>query len=168
MEEIDQITSKVYIETSIVSYLASRLSKDLIVAAQQQITHNWWELRRQNYALFVSELVIEEASRGDKNSAERRLSLISELHVLEVNENAVYLAERFLKNNCLTYKAEADALHIAIATVHKVDYLLTWNCRHIANAEIQKKLMKVSQKENYELPILCTPNELMGGNDEME
>jgi len=169
MEKINQIKSKVYIETSIVSYVSSRLSKDLIVAAQQQITHNWWDSRRNNYALFVSELVIEEASRGDKEAAERRLSLISEINVLAVNENAVYLAEQFLKNNCLTHKAESDALHIAIATVHKVDYLLTWNCRHIANAEIQKKLMKVSQKENYELPILCTPNELMGkNNDDME
>jgi predicted nucleic acid-binding protein len=160
--------SRVYIETSIVSYLTARPSRDLIVAAQQQISDVWWSHRRDHYDLFISELVIEESGRGDGKAAADRLSLLADISLLETTTSAVSLAERFLARRYLPDNAAADALHIALATVHQIDYLLTWNCRHIANAEIQKVLRNLVQAEGYNLPILCTPSELMGENDDVE
>jgi len=160
--------AKVYIETSVVSYLAARPSRDLIVAAQQQLSQAWWHSRRTYYDLFVSELVLQESERGDPEVAARRLALVNDLPLLAITERAIRLAEIFLTKRHLPQKAEADALHIAIATVHRMDYLLTWNCRHIANAEIQRELRSVTEQQGVELPILCTPNELMGGQQDVE
>ena len=162
------MSAKVYIETSVVSYLAAQPSRDLIVAAQQQLSHAWWRSRRTYYDLFVSELGLEESGRRDPEAAARRLAFVSDLPLLAITEGAIRLAEVFLTNQLLPQKAGADALHIAIATVHKMDYLLTWNCRHIANAEIQRELRRVTEEQGVELPILCTPNELMGGEEDVE
>ena len=103
-----------------------------------------------------------------KKASSKRLSVVDNIPLLSVDSSAVRLAGLFLDNNHLPRKSAADALHIAIATVHGIDYLLTWNCRHIANAEIQKSLRKTAQQEGYELPLLCTPNELMGNEDDLE
>ncbi len=153
---------KVYIETSIIGYLASRLSRDLIVAAQQKITQEWWEDRRSHFDLYISQLVIQEAEKGDKKAAAERITTLEKIPLLEIKTEAVDLAEKFLSFKKLPKKASADALHIAISTVFGLDYLLTWNCKHIANAEIQKSLAKICLEEGYELPIICTPYELKG------
>lgn len=153
---------KVYIETSIISYLTSRLSRDLIVAAQQQVTQEWWENRRSHFDLYVSQLVIQEAEKGDEEAAAERISTLEEIPVIEMRIEALELAEKFISSKSLPKKASDDALHIAISTIYGLDYLLTWNCKHIANAEIQKKLTRISLEEGYEIPIICTPYELMG------
>ena len=154
--------SKLYIETSLVSYLAARPSRDLLVAANQQITHDWWETRRTHFELYISELVRQEASRGDAQFAQKRLKLLEDVPILHLAEEAVDLAERFMQKGVLPPKSGDDALHIAIATVYGLEFLLTWNCKHIANAEIQKRIALVSLEEGYELPTICTPLELMG------
>ncbi|GCL35452.1 type II toxin-antitoxin system VapC family toxin [Cronbergia sp. UHCC 0137] len=151
-----------YLDTSVIGYLTIRPSTNLITASNSVITQNWWDTRRQNFTLYISEVVLEELARGDQEIATKRLELISELPLLAINEAVEELAQQFLIKSNLPPKASDDALHIALATVYKVDYLLTWNCKHIANAQIQKKLSQISIQSGYELPTICTPYELMG------
>ncbi|AFW94596.1 MULTISPECIES: type II toxin-antitoxin system VapC family toxin [Nostocales] len=151
-----------YLDTSIIGYLTIRPSTNLITASNSVITQNWWDTRRENFTLYISEVVLEELARGDQEIATKRLDLISELPLLALNEAVEELAQQFLTKSNLPPKASDDALHIALATVYKVDYLLTWNCKHIANAQIQKKLSQISIQSGYELPTICTPYELMG------
>jgi predicted nucleic acid-binding protein len=157
------MSARVYIETSIVSYLTARPSRDLIVAGHQQLTHDWWQHRRPLFDIFVSELVIQEAGRGDAEIAAKRLAVLEDVSQLEIRADAVELSRALLTRGPLPSKAAADALHIAIAAVHGVEYLLTWNCKHIANAEMRPMIERVCREQGFEPPVLCTPEELMGG-----
>jgi hypothetical protein len=153
----------VYIETSILGYLTARPSRDIVVAANIEITREWWDTRRSAFQLYSSQAVVKETSQGDTEIASRRLEIIRNFALLDLNQSVLDLAEQFLERSCLPAKADVDAVHIAAATVHSMDYLLTWNCKHIANAQIQKKLAEISFDFGYDLPILCTPYELLGG-----
>lgn len=153
---------KVYLETSIISYLAARPSRDIIIAAHQELTNEWWENRRKRFDVFVSQLVIQEAKAGDKSAAQKRLDILEQMPLLELNEKVISLA-RILMGEVIPPKAVEDALHIAVATIHGMDYLLTWNCKHIANAEKEHAIAAVCRSNNFEPPIICTPEELMGG-----
>jgi len=152
---------KVYIETSVISYLCSAPSRDLIVAGHQQITNDWWANRREQFELFVSQTVSEESAAGDGAAAQRRLAIIETLPVLEITENALSLAKDFIRIGALPEKAQVDALHIAIAVTHNVDYLLTWNCTHLANAALRTQIERVCRLRGYQPVIICTPEELM-------
>ncbi|OQW86978.1 MAG: DNA-binding protein [Thiotrichaceae bacterium IS1] len=152
----------VYIETSIISYLTARLSNDLIVAARQKLTIDWWENRRPQFELYTSEVVLQEARRGDPQAANNRLQMLQNVPQLDLMPETLELVELFLAQHAIPLTAREDAIHIAIAVTYGLDYLLTWNCRHIANAEIQKQLAKLSSAAGYDLPILCTPELLMG------
>lgn len=152
----------IYVETTIISYLTARPSRDLIVAAHQQITQEWWETRRKNFDLFISELVIREAGAGDKMAAQRRLDALTEIPLIELNEGILSLATNLTVEGPIPENAKEDALHIALATVHGVDYILTWNCRHIANAEMRTAVSNICVSQGYQPPIICTPEELMG------
>jgi predicted nucleic acid-binding protein len=151
-----------YIETSIISYLTSRPNRDIVIAAHQQITHEWWENRRIFYEVYASQLVLTEAARGDKQAADKRKKVLEDISLLELKKEAIELSSIFIQQKAVSEKLVDDMLHIAVATVYGLDYLLTWNCKHIANAEIQKKIAKICIKEGYEMPIICTPEELMG------
>jgi hypothetical protein len=157
------MSETVYIETSILGYLTSRPSRDLVVAANIEITREWWDTRRSYFQLYSSQAVLKETSQGDVEVASQRLEIIRNLALLDLDQFVFDLAEQFLKRSSLPAKADVDAVHIAAATVHGMDYLLTWNCKHIANAQIQRKLAEISLDLGYELPILCTPYELLGG-----
>lgn len=152
----------IYVETSVVSYLAASPSRDLIVAGHQQITHDWWKQRRPRFQLLVSELVLKEAGRGDPAMASLRLELLADIPVLETPESALALAEALVRRGPLPEKAGADAVHIAIAATHGVRYLMTWNCKHIANAEMRPQIERICRIHGCEPPVLCTPEELMG------
>lgn len=152
----------VYIETSILGYLTARPSRDLVVAANIEVTREWWDTRRNNFQLYTSQAVVKETSQGDVEIASQRIRIIRNLALLDLNQFVLNLAEQFLERSSLPAKADIDAVHIAAATVHGMDYLLTWNCKHIANAQIQRKLAEISLDFGYELPILCTPYELLG------
>jgi predicted nucleic acid-binding protein len=154
--------SSVYIETSIISYLTARVSRDLIVAGHQQMTEEWWSVQRNRFELWASELVVEEASAGDASAAAERLKVLNTIEMLDITEEAGFLATALIERCSLPAKASADALHIAIAAVHNVDYLLTWNCKHIANAEMRPVIESVCRNMGFTPPILCTPEELMG------
>ena len=153
---------KVYVETTIVSYLTARGSRDLIVAAHQELTQEWWQRRRGEFELYCSQLVIQEASGGHKEAAQRRLQMLQSISLLEISDSARELARHLSKAASMPRKATEDALHIAAATVHGMDYLLTWNCKHIANAEMQRSVTVMCHLKGYEPPVICTPEELMG------
>ena len=154
--------ARVYVETSVISYLAARPSRDLITAARQQITHEWWRRRRPNFEVFVSELVLDEARAADPDAATRRAELLANVLLLEITSVSVGLARCLIEEVSLPQQAGADALHIATAACRGVDYLLTWNAAHSANAEFRPRVERTCRAHGYEPPVLCTPDELMG------
>lgn len=156
------MSETVYIETSLVGYLTARPSNNLILMANLEITRRWWEERRSQFTLYVSQVVLDEAAQGDPEMANKRLNILQDISVLELTESVQKLGLQFLTRSNLPPKASDDAIHIAAATVHRLDYLLTWNCKHIANAQIQRKLTEISLDFGYKLPTICTPYELMG------
>ena len=139
----------VYLETTFISYLVALPSRDLIVAAHQQVTNDWWINQRKKYECYISEIVIDESSAGDENEVQKRLKIIDELKLLELTKEVNELTKAILKSGVIPPKAVRDAAHIAVATVHELDYLLTWNCTHIANAHI-------SDLVNLKLPCFVT------------
>ena len=153
----------VYLETSFISYLTNRLSRDLIVAAHQQVTRSWWEKREEEFDFFVSEVVIREISRGDKEESKKRLELVKKIaRVLTIDQETEKLAKKFIQKVGLPKKAFDDALHMAIAATSGIDYLLTWNCKHIANIEIINAIIGLCESLDYKAPLICTPLEFMG------
>lgn len=156
------MSENVYIETSIIGYLTARSTKNLIIAGNIETTRYWWEFRRNGFILYTSEAVLDEVAKGDTAIASQRLKVLRDFPLLALNQAVQGLAAQFLTRSNLPPKAKVDAIHIAAATVHGMDYLLTWNCKHIANAQIQGKLAEISLDLGYVLPVLCTPNELMG------
>lgn len=162
---MDDALPSVYVETSVLSYLAARPSNNLIVAAQQELTREWWTLGSSSYRLVLSKFVLDEIARGNPTAAERRLKFASGLPLLEVDDDVMRLSSNFLERGIIPPKGEIDSAHIAVAARHEIDYLLTWNCRHIANASIQRRLATLASEEGYELPIICTPSDLIGGDE---
>ena len=154
---------KVYIETSIVSYLTARTSNDLRAMANQNTTIEWWESRMPQFDIYISEFVVAEASQGDSEAAERRMSVLSDIPELEVTEPARDLGKLLVSEGPIPAGSEIDAFHIAVAAVNGMDYLLTWNCKHIANAVIRPKVEAVCRDHGLEPPTICTPQELMEG-----
>lgn len=158
------MNARVYVETTIVSYLVGWLSqRDLYVAANQGLTRDWWANERHKYDLFASAVVVKEARDGKPELAAARLELLNEVRLLEVTSDANELKDELLKQTALPRKAELDALHIAVAAVHGMDYLLSWNCKHIANAVTLPKVYAICRRSGYEPPFVCTPFELMEG-----
>lgn len=153
---------KIYIETSFISYLTSRPNRDLIIAAHQQISNEWWQNRKDDFNLFISQLVIEEASKGDENAASKRMELIRNIPILELNDQTIDLVNIIQNEKIISDKNIEDIFHIAIATMNGMDYLLTWNCKHIANATIRNKIEEVCRLQGFQCPIICTPEELLG------
>ena len=153
---------KVYIETTIVSYLTARPSRDLILAAHQQITIEWWENRRADFDLYTSQFVIQESSAGEAAMAQKRLDALDGIALLAVSQEALDLARALIEKGPIPEKAKVDALHIAVAASNGMDYLLTWNCKHIANAEMQIGIGKFCRAAGFEPPVICTPEELLG------
>jgi hypothetical protein len=151
----------VYIETTVVSYLVSRPGQDVIVAAHQQLTREWWQRRRRLFGCFISDAVLDEVGEGDPEQAALRLQALDGIPKLTATAEAERLAAAFLAG-ALPAKAAGDAAHLAIATVGKVKYVLTWNCTHLANAQLLDRLEPIAARAGFKLPRVCTPEELMG------
>jgi predicted nucleic acid-binding protein len=150
----------VYIETSVISYLTAQPSNDLRAMANQSATVDWWTTQRPNYSVFVSELVISEASKGHPEAAQRRLAAIANMPLLQISPEVRGLAQALIQHHALPLKAEADAYHVAITVVNGAEYLLTWNCTHIANAHTRPKIEATCRMLGYEPSVICTPLEL--------
>ncbi len=155
------MAERVYIETTVVSYLTARPNRDVVIAGHQQITHEWWETRRTSFELCVWQLVLDEASAGDAVAAQDRLAVLRPMLVLETTAEAVELAKELLQAGVLPAKATNDALHISVAATKAVPYLLTWNCRHLANAVMRPVIEKICSEKGFKAPIICTHEELL-------
>ena len=152
----------VYIETSIVSYLTARPSRDLLAAAWQQVTIDWWDTQRDRFELYASDIVLEEAGKGDDIAAARRLKALNEIPLLAITNEVLSFSEKIIIAGAIPKSAIGDSLHIALSAVHGIDYLLTWNYRHIDNAETKPQIRMICQENKYVYPEICTPQELMG------
>jgi hypothetical protein len=157
------MASSVYIETSVISYYTARPSRDIVTAARQTLTQEWWEAARDRFDLYVSVLVLEEAKAGGSEAAQKRLAAISGLPILEINDVAEQLGKRLIDEGVIPLSRAEDALHISLATVHGMDFLLTWNFRHINNAEMKARIRIIIEAAGYESPVICSPEELGGG-----
>ena len=153
----------VYIETSVISYLVARRSKDPRVASNQDLTHTWWQTRRQNFELYASAIVLGEAERGDLTVAAARVAIARELRLAQVTREALDLAAALVAGSGVPKKANEDALHIATAATNGLDYLLTWNCTHIANAVTIPRVNAICRSHGIEPPLIYTPQEFMEG-----
>jgi len=156
----------VYIETSIVSYLRQKPSAQVVTAARQLLTHQWWNDERQNYELVVSQYVIDEASGGDPTLAAERLKSLDGIPLLPDAAEIPQIANEIMALGVLPAKAQVDALHIAAVAHHRIQYLLTWNCKHIANAKILPRIHDVLTGLGIPIPIICTPEEMLGNDTE--
>ena len=155
---------RVYVETSVVSYLTARDSASLLGAARQLITRRWWD-SRCNFNLFISDVVLRECRAGDSMAAIQRLNALKNIDSLVMTEQCADVAESLIMKNIVPVKAAEDALHIAVATVHGMDLLLTWNCKHIANPSVQARMASYLESIGLLLPFICTPEELLGEDD---
>jgi predicted nucleic acid-binding protein len=159
------VAPKVYLETSVISYLTARPARDVVVLAHQQLTREWWVTERQSFELYTSEIVLAEAERGDADAARARVDVLRATQQLAASAEAERLVPVLLRATGLPPKALADMSHIALATVHGMHFLLTWNCKHIANANVLRTVAKTCRAHGYELPVICTPEELMGNRN---
>ena len=157
--------ASVYLETTIIGYLAMRVSGVLRIAANQQTTRDWWENRRQQFDLFVSRFVVDECSEGDAVAAQERLAYLEDIPLLQVPDDVNSLAESLIAGVPLPEKAGIDALHIAVAAVNGIQYLMTWNCKHIANPALRPRIELLCREQGYEPPVICTPQELLEIDD---
>lgn len=158
--------STVYHESSVISYLAARPSRDVVVAARQTISHEWWRDDRHRFELRISALVEEEIGLGDEGAAKRRQDLVAGIPSLAISDTAIELAEALLSNGVIPKGSENDALHVGIAAAQGADFLLTWNFRHINNAEMKSAIARVVESLGFECPQICSPEELGGESDD--
>jgi predicted nucleic acid-binding protein len=151
----------VYIESSVISYYTARRSRDIIVAAHQEITLDWWEKAMPFYESFVSQIVFDEISRGNPKAAKQRLAAIQEFKVLEMTQDVAALASLYYRALDIPEKAMNDTFHLALAVYHGMDYLVTWNCTHIAAGRVIGIIQIINDGQGFQTPIICTPEELM-------
>ena len=156
----------VYVETSIVSYLRQQPSSQIVTAARQLLTHRWWNLERKHYELVISQYVLDEASAGNPALAAERMAVLEGIPLLPNASEIEELAKRIMLLRVLPDKAQVDALHIASVAHHEIEYLLTWNCKHIANAKILPCIYDLFAELGVYIPIICTPEELLGEDTE--
>jgi predicted nucleic acid-binding protein len=158
------VKKSLYLETTIVSYYVSRSSRDIITLAHQEITKEWWNKALKRFNIFISEIVIAEAALGDRQLAEKRLKELKNFPLLELTDEVEKMTGIYIEKLKIPQKALRDAAHLAIASVHNIDYLVTWNCVHIANGEVIKKLVKVNEDFGIKTPVICTPEGLIYDN----
>ena len=151
---------RVYVETSVISYLTARPSRDLIVAAHQQITQDFWQ-RSSEFEFYASQLVVDEAQRGDAEAAQARVAVLDDIALLDMLPAAKTLGSLLVQQLAIPYKAIDDAYHVALAAVHGVDYLVTWNCTHIANLQMRRKIEAICRSAGFEPALIGTPQELL-------
>lgn len=156
----------IYVETSIVSYLAARPSRDVILAGRQATTTLWWEQAQRTQRLVISAEVLREAARGDPEAVKRRLDHLAHLPQVDLGPEVDALAELYRSALHLPTRAAADAIHLAAASIHRVDAIASWNCSHIASVQVQRIIGAINQRMGLPIPLLATPEMLMGEEDE--
>ncbi|MCR4318105.1 MAG: type II toxin-antitoxin system VapC family toxin [Planctomycetes bacterium] len=152
---------KVYLETSFISHICARSSKDVTTLSHQKLSKIWWENFSGDFQMYVSQLVHDEAARGDQAAASRRLKMLCDFPVLDLNEKVRQLVNELMREKIVPKESVEDAFHISFAAVHNMDYLLTWNCKHIANATKRQAIVNICEKTGFRCPVICTPEELI-------
>lgn len=155
-----------YVETSVIGYLTSWPRQDVTVAGHQNTTKLWWSTAVERFDLFVSQVVVRECSDGDSDAVRARLASIDDRSVLPITLETEALAAALVQGNAVPESQPNDALHIALAAVHRVQYLVSWNFRHIVNASLRPAIERVCREAGYHPPIICTPEELLEENDD--
>lgn len=163
---VDRMQPRVYVETSVVSYLTARLSRDVVILGNQVVTRDWWRDAEERFELVVSALVLEEAGDGDPQVSRDRLAALEPLTVLDATDESITLADALIQAHAVPARAAQDAAHIAIAVVNGVEYLSTWNFRHIANPFAASKIEEACRAAGYEPAKICTPRQLMEARHE--
>ena len=156
---------RLYVETTIPSYLVARISRDLRLAADQKSTQEWWKRHRHKYDLFISEAVLEEAADGNTSFATKRLTVLSGLPRLRTTSEVGALVTRFLQEQIIPPTVAADAVHLALAASHHMDFLLTWNCKHLHNPHLERRMLAACRELGYDCPVICTPAELLKSDE---
>jgi hypothetical protein len=151
----------VYVETTVPSYLVARRSRNLVTAAHQQITHDWWSSARERFELFASVSVLDEIQRGDPEYVLKRMEIVRDFEVLQFTSDVAELIREYSHRCVLAGSATADLAHFAYAVAYNMDYLVTWNCRHIANGQVIKRLTKINREIGRPTPVIVTPEELL-------
>lgn len=155
----------IYIETTIVGHIAGRIHRDALVAARQRATRNWWRDEASKYTVLISQLVLDECSDGDPAAVAERLEVVKDTDLIESSAEVDELVDALIAGNAIPVSEPRDAFHIAIAAVNGVNYLLTWNFKHIANASLRGRIEQICRDVGYDPPVICTPDELMGSDD---
>jgi hypothetical protein len=150
----------VYVETTVIGHLVGRILDDPVVAGRQVATRDWWPVATSKYRLLVSRLVLDECSAGDDNAALERLAVIDSLEFVSASAEADRLAAALIAGHAIPETEPRDAVHISLAAIHGIEYLVTWNFKHIANAMTRIAIESVCRDTGYEPPIICTPDEL--------
>jgi hypothetical protein len=150
-----------YLETTVIGYLSMRSSRDVRVAANQLSTREWWDDHRPDFDIFVSQFVLDECDQGDPSAAAERRLYLNDIPVLDTNEDVEALADVIATELQIPPKARIDAFHISMAAVHGIQFLLTWNCKHIANPENRPKIERACRDRGMEPPLICTPFDLL-------
>jgi hypothetical protein len=150
-----------YIETSVPSYYVARPSSRLIQAARQATTRSWWDGGCSGLDLYTSLETLDEAGRGDEQMIDARMQLLEGIPLLQINQAAASLASQLVSKRVIPASAGSDAVHIAVASVHATDFLVTWNFRHIANPFLRDRLRRAVADFGAVLPVICTPEELL-------
>jgi len=156
----------IYIETTVPSYYVSHDSRDVVALAHQQITRTWWKTRLRDFRSFVSPVVLEEARAGDPSQASLRMEALEPFEVLEANDAVESLAARYVAELNIPERAIRDAAHLAFACVYELDFLVTWNCTHIANGQVIRRLAQLNAISGISTPTICTPEELLTPEEE--
>ncbi|MYC78679.1 type II toxin-antitoxin system VapC family toxin [Candidatus Poribacteria bacterium] len=154
---------RIYIETSVISYLTSRPSSNAGIRGCQYFTRYWWEnFAEQQFELVSSPIVQQEVSLGDRGASQKRLDVLEKLTLLDTPREALnFLSDDLINAGALPLKARIDSFHIAITAINNVQYLATWNFKHIANINKIPLIQQVCRKAGYQPPILCTPQQLL-------
>lgn len=156
--------ASVYLETTVVSYYTAWPSQNLIIAAHQQITHEWWRTRLDDFEVYISQFILDEAGQGDIEAAQERLRALASFQLLDITERALQIAQGMMDiRGFIPEKAATDAAHIGMAAAHGIHFLLTWNCKHLANAEMSDRIHEVCNRHGCRCPVICTPEELLEG-----
>lgn len=155
---------KLYVETTVVSYLTARPSRDLVIAGHQEATRELWPKLSGEYESFISALVFEEAGRGDAVVAAKRLEALKPFVMLDVDDEALMLAEKIIAGRGIPQEYPEDALHIALAAVNGVDVIITWNFAHLNNPFTRVMVRQIVENEGYQCPEICSPEEVLEGN----
>ncbi len=153
----------IYIETSVISYLVANTSKNLVIAAHQASTADMWK-QIDKFDVYISDIVIQEASKGDKKQSCERLNIVEKIPVLKIDDEAKELARALLEGKAIPEKCPEDALHISVAAVNGIDAIVTWNFKHINNPFTRKMIRNIIESKGIGCPEICSPEELIGGN----